>query len=95
MIASIESALGFMNIKEIVTADPRLDALIVSIFFVLMNKHLTYPLFSQFAAEDYCADVGLTRTPSRKEMLFARQYLVNAAAAYGLQAIDLVSDDYV
>ncbi|CEG63041.1 hypothetical protein RMATCC62417_00253 [Rhizopus microsporus] len=75
LIASIESALGFMNIKEIVTADPRLDALI-------------------FAAEDYCADVGLTRTPSRKEMLFARQYLVNAAAAYGLQAIDLVCVDY-
>ncbi|MBM6387973.1 MAG: hypothetical protein JSY10_29180 [Paenibacillus sp.] len=30
MIASIESALGMMNIKEIVTADSRLDALIVS-----------------------------------------------------------------
>lgn len=46
LIASIESALGFMNIKEIVTADPRLDALIVSIFFALMNKHLTYPFFT-------------------------------------------------
>lgn len=31
LIASVESALGIMNIKEIVTADPRLDALIVSL----------------------------------------------------------------
>ncbi|KAG1040765.1 hypothetical protein G6F43_012220 [Rhizopus delemar] len=75
LIASVESALGIMNMKDIVTADPRLDALI-------------------FAAEDYCADVGLIRTKSRTEMLFARQYLVNAAVAYGLQAIDLVCVDY-
>ncbi|KAG0748545.1 hypothetical protein G6F57_000833 [Rhizopus arrhizus] len=75
LIASVESALGIMNMKDIVTADPRLDALI-------------------FAAEDYCADVGLIRTKSRREMLFARQYLVNAAVAYGLQAIDLVCVDY-
>ncbi|KAI8083998.1 Pyruvate/Phosphoenolpyruvate kinase-like domain-containing protein [Gilbertella persicaria] len=75
LIASIESALGLMNIKEIVTADPRLDALI-------------------FAAEDYCADLGLIRTKTREEMLFARQWIVNAAAAYGLQAIDLVCVDY-
>lgn len=37
LIASIESALGMMNIKEIVTADPRLDALIVS--FELDDGH--------------------------------------------------------
>ncbi|OBZ82215.1 Citrate lyase subunit beta-like protein, mitochondrial [Choanephora cucurbitarum] len=75
LIASVESALGMMNIKEIVTADPRLDAVI-------------------FAAEDYCADLGLVRTKTREEMLFARQWIVNAAAAYGLQAIDLVCVDY-
>ncbi|KAI8328246.1 Pyruvate/Phosphoenolpyruvate kinase-like domain-containing protein [Chlamydoabsidia padenii] len=75
LIASIESALGLMNIKEISLADERLDALI-------------------FAAEDYCADLGLIRTPSRKEMLYARQSIVNAAGAYGLQSIDLVCVDY-
>jgi citrate lyase subunit beta-like protein len=42
------------------------------------------------AAEDYCADVGLIRTPSRTEMTLARQTVVTAAAAYGLQSIDLV-----
>ncbi|KAF7724570.1 hypothetical protein EC973_000878 [Apophysomyces ossiformis] len=75
LIASVESALGIMNIREIATSDPRLDALI-------------------FAAEDYCADLGLIRTPTRKEMLFPRQMIVNAAAAYGLQAIDLVCVDF-
>ncbi|KAI9263436.1 Pyruvate/Phosphoenolpyruvate kinase-like domain-containing protein [Phascolomyces articulosus] len=75
LIASVESALGIMNIQEIAKADPRLDALI-------------------FAAEDYCADLGLIRTGTRKEMLFARQMIVNAAAAYGLQSLDLVCVDF-
>lgn len=35
--------------------------------------------------------IGLIRTRSRKEMLFARQMIVNAASAYGLQSLDLVS----
>ncbi|KAF8942034.1 hypothetical protein BGZ47_006940 [Haplosporangium gracile] len=75
IIASIESALGIMNLKEIATADPRVDALV-------------------FAAEDYCADLGLTRTREGTEMLYGRQAIVTAAHAYGLQAIDLVCMDY-
>ncbi|KAL1920495.1 uncharacterized protein VTP21DRAFT_872 [Calcarisporiella thermophila] len=75
LIASIESALAIMNLKEIATSDPRLDALI-------------------FAAEDYCADTGITRSPHRTELLFARGAVVNAAVAFGLQAIDLVCFDY-
>jgi citrate lyase subunit beta-like protein len=35
------------------------------------------------------------RTKTREEMLFARQLVVNAAAAYGLQAIDLVKLKYL
>ncbi|KAG0371474.1 hypothetical protein BGX24_001622 [Mortierella sp. AD032] len=75
IIASIESALGVMNLKEIATSDPRVDALV-------------------FAAEDYCADLGLTRTREGTEMLYGRQAIVTAAHAYGLQAIDLVCMDY-
>ncbi|KAG2183217.1 hypothetical protein INT43_006221 [Umbelopsis isabellina] len=75
LIASVESAMGIMNLREIATADPRLDALI-------------------FAAEDYCADLSLIRTPQRTEMLYARQKIVTTACAYGLQAIDLVCVDY-
>eukprot|EP00842_Homolaphlyctis_polyrhiza_P003141 jgi/Hompol1/3828/HPOL_003368-RA len=75
ILASIESALGIMNIREIATADPRIDALV-------------------FAAEDYAADTGLLRTQSRLEMVYARQAVVTAACAFGLQSIDLVCVDF-
>ncbi|TPX69297.1 hypothetical protein SpCBS45565_g02544 [Spizellomyces sp. 'palustris'] len=47
-----------------------------------------------FAAEDYAADTGLIRTPSRQEFLYARQRVATAASAFGLQAIDMVCVDY-
>ncbi|WWC61474.1 uncharacterized protein I303_104058 [Kwoniella dejecticola CBS 10117] len=47
-----------------------------------------------FAAEDYCADVGLTRTPTREELLYPRSRLVTVAKAFGLQALDLVCVNY-
>lgn len=46
LIASIESALGMMNIKEIVTADPRLDALIVSLIYYVD----LYSYFNQYSS---------------------------------------------
>ncbi|CEQ40193.1 SPOSA6832_01763 [Sporobolomyces salmonicolor] len=48
----------------------------------------------QFAAEDFCASSGLIRTPSRREMLFARSSVVTAAKAFGLKAVDLVCVQY-
>ena len=47
-----------------------------------------------FAAEDFALDVGLERTPSLLEMLYARQSIVVAAVAHSLSAIDLVCTDY-
>ncbi len=47
-----------------------------------------------FAAEDYCADTGILRTPSSKELLYARQKVVATACAFGLEAIDMVCVDY-
>jgi citrate lyase subunit beta-like protein len=38
-----------------------------------------------FASEDYCADVGATRTRDRRELLYARSAVVTAAAAHRLQ----------
>jgi citrate lyase subunit beta-like protein len=64
-----------MNLKEIATCDPRIDALI-------------------FASEDYCADTGMKRTASRKELHYARSAIATVAHAYDLQAIDLVCVDY-
>lgn len=43
--------------------------------------------------EDYTADLGTQRTNEGKESIFARQMLVNAAKAAGIQAIDSVFSD--
>ena len=77
IIAAIESAMGFLNLREIAetakdeTSKAKLDALV-------------------FASEDFCADIEATRTESANEMLYARSQLVIAAKAFGLQAIDMV-----
>jgi len=47
-----------------------------------------------FAAEDYCADTSIIRTPSRRELLYTRSQIVIAAKAFGLEAIDMVCVNY-
>lgn len=48
-----------------------------------------------FGAEDFCADAGVTRTIEARELLYARSALVMHAAAFGLQAIDMVQVNYL
>jgi len=43
--------------------------------------------------EDYTADLGVVKTPTGAESLYARQRVVNAARAAGVQAIDSVFGD--
>ena len=47
-----------------------------------------------FGGEDYAASIGARRTPGALELLYARSAVVAACAAYGLQAIDMVSIDF-
>jgi citrate lyase subunit beta-like protein len=47
-----------------------------------------------FGAEDFTADMGAARTAQALELLYARSRLVMYAAAFGLQAIDLVTVNY-
>ncbi len=47
-----------------------------------------------FGGEDFAASVGATRTRDAVELLYARQAVVTAAAAFGLQAIDIVTIDF-
>jgi citrate lyase beta subunit len=47
-----------------------------------------------FGGEDYAASVGATRTKEAVELLYAREATVAAAAAFGLQAIDIVTIDF-
>jgi citrate lyase beta subunit len=47
-----------------------------------------------FGAEDLSAAIGATRTPEATEFLYARESLVMAAAAFGLQAVDMVTVEF-
>lgn len=47
-----------------------------------------------FGAEDLASDLGATRTAEASEMFYARSAVVLHAAAYGLQAIDMVYVNY-
>jgi citrate lyase beta subunit len=46
-----------------------------------------------FGAEDFAGDIGATRTPEGWEVFYARSAVVTHAAAFGLQAIDMVFID--
>mgnify|MGYP000867220978 CR=1 FL=1 len=45
-------------------------------------------------AEDLAADTGITRTVEAGELLYARSALVMHAAAFGLQAVDMVQTNF-
>src|SRR5258707_3699309 len=47
-----------------------------------------------FGGEDFAASIGATRTAEAVELLYARQATLTAAAAFGLQAIDIVAVDF-
>jgi citrate lyase subunit beta/citryl-CoA lyase len=47
-----------------------------------------------FGAEDFSADVGITRTPGEPELLYARCALVTACRAASCQAIDSPCIDF-
>jgi citrate lyase subunit beta-like protein len=47
-----------------------------------------------FGGEDFAASVGATRTVEAVELLYARQAVLTAAAAFSLQAIDMVAIDF-
>lgn len=46
-----------------------------------------------FGAEDLASDLGAKRTPAGWEVFYARSAIVTAAAAYQLQALDMVFVD--
>ncbi len=47
-----------------------------------------------FGAEDLSADIGATRTDEGTEVLYAREHVVLAASAHGVDAIDTVYTDF-
>eukprot|EP00914_Ancora_sagittata_P015440 GHVO01030516.1.p1 GENE.GHVO01030516.1~~GHVO01030516.1.p1 ORF type:complete len:250 (+),score=31.70 GHVO01030516.1:43-792(+) len=47
-----------------------------------------------FGSDDFCADIGASRTADAKELIYARQHMVTIAKAFSLHAIDLVHIDF-
>jgi citrate lyase beta subunit len=47
-----------------------------------------------FGGEDFAASIGATRTSDAVELLYAREAVVTACAAYDLQSIDIVTIDF-
>ncbi len=74
LLALIETARGVVNLREIASSDPRLQALI-------------------FGAEDLAGDIGAVRTRAGWEIFYGRSATVTHAAAFGLQALDMVFMD--
>lgn len=83
IIPSIESARAMINLRSIAGWGSNLGR--------QMGGRLGALLF---AAEDYCADTGIMRTPSRRELLYTRSEIVITAKAFGLEAIDMVCVQY-
>ncbi|KAL4251854.1 Pyruvate kinase-like domain superfamily protein [Abortiporus biennis] len=81
-VASIESALSYYNLPSIASWKSNSGA----------NGGLLSALL--FAAEDFCADTSIIRTPSRRELLHVRSEIVLMAKAFRLQAIDMVCVNY-
>lgn len=47
-----------------------------------------------FGSYDYCNDLGIQRTKTGIEILYARERIVNACKAYGIDAIDTPFNDF-
>ncbi|GBN86219.1 Citramalyl-CoA lyase, mitochondrial [Araneus ventricosus] len=47
-----------------------------------------------FGSDDFCADIGATRTEDATELLTARQLLILVAKSFRVQAIDMVHINY-
>ncbi|KAJ3491122.1 hypothetical protein NLI96_g953 [Meripilus lineatus] len=83
IVASVESAKAMFNLGAISSWTSECG---------LYGGRLSALLF---AAEDYCADTGIIRTPSRRELLYTRSKVAITAKAFGLQAIDMVDFNIV
>ena len=77
----IESPIGLINLREILTTASQLNT----------GIQLTGVIFG---SDDYLARLGALRTESRNELIYARQHIVTHTAAYGVQAIDIVHINY-
>ncbi|VDN54802.1 unnamed protein product [Dracunculus medinensis] len=83
LVIWIESARAILDMPRIINA--------------AMNLHKTINFFkldaAVFGSDDFCADIGATRTKEGYENIYARQRFVTCCKAFGIQAIDSVYID--
>lgn len=82
-IIFVESALGLVNLKEIIES---------TIAYSSTSKLRFEGIV--FGSDDYCASIGVERTEDSNELLYARQKIVAHAKAFDLQVIDMVYINY-
>lgn len=83
LLIYVESAKGLLDLREICRHAMELDE--------YSNLRLAGIVFG---SDDFCANIGATRTDKRRELLYARQYVVLVAKWANIQAIDSVYIDY-
>jgi citrate lyase subunit beta-like protein len=107
-IPKVESAADVQRVSERLDAlgDVAHDVRIISMIespMALLHNHMKEICTTAsphrmdcviFGADDYASAVGAIRTPQGREMDFARQFCLLQAAAYGVDAIDMVQIDY-
>ncbi|XP_054723982.1 citramalyl-CoA lyase, mitochondrial-like [Uloborus diversus] len=79
----VESAKSLLNLRDICDASIELSK----------RSPVRFEGFV-FGSDDFCADIGATRSTGAQELVTARQLIIIIAKAYKLQAIDMVHIHY-
>lgn len=85
LIFYAESCQAIMNLPEICRTAVELSNGTLCCF---------EPVGIVFGSDDFCANIGATRTENSENIMYARQRVVLVAKAFGLQAIDMVYIQY-
>lgn len=83
LVIFIESAKSFLNLQKICESAVN-----------LLNNKMCSIEGLVFGSDDFCADIGATRSTEGLELLAARQIFVIVAKCFRLQAIDMVHINY-
>lgn len=98
MLPKVQGPEDIVWLASKISPTIKIIALIESGLAILNIKEIAqaHPQLSclVFAAEDFAASMNITRSSSLIEMTYARQAVVTAAHAYGLDSIDLVCTSY-
>lgn len=86
MFFYMETALSLINLNEIIKTTLKLSE------EKYKNRYNLEGFV--FGSDDFCADIGASRTKDAFELIYARQKLVAYCKAYKLKAIDMVYIDY-